>query len=271
MGGEADMVRRMRVGQIQAALLSGSGVAQIDDSVTALQTMPMMYRTFEEFEHVQAKLRPMIEKRMLDKGFIVLFLADAGWVKFFSKRQGALPDDFLKMKMFAWVGDPRTVEVMKAIGVPAVPLEQTDILTGLQTGLIDSVPTIPVVGLTGQFYTPAPNLLDLNWTPLMGATVITKKAWDSIPEKSRAAMLAAAAETGKQIRDRSHAEGDEAVEAMKKRGLKVTTLNPEQVDAWNKFAESVYPKIRGKVVPADIFDDVQRILAEYRKQKGEAK
>ena len=270
MGGEADMVRRMRVGQIQAALLSGSGLAQIDDSVTALQTMPMVYRTFEEFEFVQARLRPLFEKRMLEKGFVVLFFGDAGWVKFFSKREGTLPAEFLKMKMFAWVGDSRTIEVMKATGVPTVPLEQTDVLTGLQTGLIDVVPTIPVVALTGQIYAPASYLLDLNWTPLVGAAVITKKAWDTVPEGQRKAMLAAAEKAGDEIRKRSRLEAEEAIVAMQKRGLKVTTLNAEQLGEWRKFTETVYPKIRGKNVPTDIFDEVQRLLAEYRAKNGGA-
>ena len=270
MGGEADMVRRMRVGQIQAALISGSGLAQIDDSVTALQAMPMMYRTFEEFEYVQDRLRPMIEKRMLDKGFVVLFWGDAGWVKFFSKRQGTLPPEFVTMKMFAWVGDSRTIEVMKAIGVNTVPLEQTDVLTGLQTGLIDVVPTIPVVALAGQFYGPASYVLDLNWTPLVGATVITKDAWDKVPEGQRKGMLEAAAAAGVDIRKRSRVEAEEAIAAMQKRGLKVTTLTQEQVGEWRKFAETVYPKIRGKNVPADMFDEVQRLLTEYRSKQGGA-
>ncbi len=270
MGGEADMVRRMRVGQIQAALISGSGLAQIDDSVTALQAMPMIYHSFAEFEYVQDRLRPMIEKRMLEKGFVMLFFGDAGWVKFFSKRPGTLPAEFVKMKMFAWVGDSRTIEVMKAVGVDTVALEQTDVLTGLQTGLIDVVPTIPVVALTGQFYGPASHVLDLNWTPLVGATVITKKAWDTVPEGQRKAMLAAAAVAGDEIRKRSRLEADEAIVAMQKRGLKVTTLTPDQLGEWRKFAETVYPKIRGKNVPADLFDEVQRLLTEFRAKPGAA-
>ena len=270
MGGEADMVRRMRVGQIQAALISGSGLAQIDDSVTALQAMPMIYRSFEEFEFVQDQLKPMIEQRMLAKGFVVLFWGDAGWVKFFSKRAGTLPAEFLKMKMFAWVGDTRTIDVMKATGVDTVALEQTDVLTGLQTGLIDVVPTIPVVALASQLYGPASHVLDLNWTPLVGATVITKKAWDTVPEGQRKALLAAAAVAGADIRKRSRVEADEAIAAMQKRGLKVTPLTPDQLGEWRKFAETVYPKIRGKNVPADLFDEVQRLLTEFRAKQGAA-
>ena len=89
MGGEADMVRRMRVGQIQASLLTVAGLLQIDESATALQLMPMCFHTFEEFDFVSEKLRPMMEKKLEEKGFVSLFLGDAGWVRFFSKKPAA--------------------------------------------------------------------------------------------------------------------------------------------------------------------------------------
>jgi TRAP-type C4-dicarboxylate transport system substrate-binding protein len=267
-GGEADMVRRIRVGQLQAALLTAPGLSQIEESITALQLMPMMIRNFDELDYVRDQLLPMLEKRFAEKGFVILFLGDAGWVRFFSKHPAVRPDDFKKMKMFVWSGDTHSTEIMKNVGINAVPLEQTEILTGLQTGLIDSVPTIPVYALAGQFFNPAPYMLEVNWVPLTGAAVITKKAWDTIPESQRAAMKKAAVEAGEAIKKRSRAESDEAVEAMKKHGLKVQTLTPEQVTEWEKFGEVVYPRIRGDIVRADLFDEVQRMLKEYRATHG---
>src|SRR6185436_3491864 len=101
-GSESDMVRRMRVGQLNAALLSVVGLNDIDDSVTALQKMPMIFRTWEELDHVREKLRPTLEKRFLDKGFVVLCWGDAGWVRFFSKEPALRPADYRRMKVFAW-------------------------------------------------------------------------------------------------------------------------------------------------------------------------
>jgi TRAP-type transport system periplasmic protein len=267
MGGEADMVRRMRVGQLQAAMLSVAGLSQIDESVRALQLMPMMFRTFDEFEYAREKMRPELEKGFADKGFVVLFWGDAGWVRFFSKQAAIMPEEMKKTKMFVWSGDPRSQQVMKAIGINAVPLEQTDVLTGLQTGLIDSVPSVPFYALAGQFFGPAPHMLEVNWVPLVGATVITKKAWDGLSEAQHTAMLKVAAETGIQIKTRGRQEGDESVEAMKKRGLQVHTLTPEQTAVWEKFAENVYPQIRGNAVPAETFDQVQKLMKDYRAGK----
>jgi TRAP-type C4-dicarboxylate transport system substrate-binding protein len=264
MGGEADMVRRMRIGQIQAGMLTVVGLSEIDPSVSALQNMPMMFRSLDEVDYVQQQLTPTLEKRLLDKGFVVLFWGDSGWVRFFSKEPVNYPADLKKMKVFAWSGDTHQVDIMKAGGYQPIPLETNDILPSLQTGLINAVPSTPFYALAGQFYGPAPHMLELNWAPLVGGAVILKKTWDNIPVATREVMLQAALEAGRQIKAKSRAESDQSVETMKKRGLTVHPVTPEIEAAWRKVAEEVYPKIRGSIVPADMFDQVRRLLQEFR-------
>jgi TRAP-type transport system periplasmic protein len=268
LGGETDMVRRMRVGQIQAAMLTVTGLSEIDDSVAALQNMPMMFRSAEELEYVREKLRPMFEQRFRDKGYIVLFWGDAGWVRFFSKQPGLYPDDFRRMKLFTLTNHPKSTELWKHAGFQVVELEVTNILTGLNTGLIDAVPSEPYYALAGQFYGPAPNMLELKWAPLVGGAVITAKAFNALPADTQAALLASAAQTGKKLTIESRARSEESIDAMKKRGLKVTPMNPQVEAAWRKACEDAYPKIRGSIVPADMFDQVQKLLEEYRKTSG---
>ncbi len=268
MGGEADMVRRMRVGQVQAGLLTVAGLQEIDESVTALQTMPMKFHSLDEVEYVREKLRPRLEKKFLDKGFVVLFWCDAGWVRFFTRKPATVPSELKPMKLFAWAGDNRTVDLIKAFGYRAVPLEPTDILAGLQTGLIDAVPSTPTYALAGQFYGPASNMVEVDWAPLVGGAVITRKAWDALPAATRDEMMKAAAEAGAELTKRSRAESDEAVEAMKKRGLKVQKLTSAAEAEWRKLAEEVNPKIRGVLVPAELFDEVQQLLKDYRADGG---
>jgi TRAP-type C4-dicarboxylate transport system substrate-binding protein len=268
MGGEADMVRRMRVGQIQAGLLTVGGLSEIDPSVRALQNMPMMFRSLDEVDYVRAKLRPELEKRLEEKGFVMLFWGDAGWIRYFSRRAAVTPEDFKKLKVFVSSGDNEQIDIMKALGYRAVPLEYTDVLTSLQTGLIDAVPSTPFYALAGQFYGPAPHMLELNWAPLVGGAVISKKTWDSFPAATRETLLKAAAEAGEQIKLRGRKENEEAVEAMKKRGLTVHPATPEVEAEWRKLSETVYPMIRGRIVPAEMFDKVVRLLDEYRASGG---
>jgi TRAP-type C4-dicarboxylate transport system substrate-binding protein len=264
LGGEADMVRRMRIGQIQAALLTSAGLADIDDSATALQTMPLVFRTLDEVDYVREKIRSKLEQRLADKGFVVLFWTDAGWVKFFSRKPVVYPDDLKKQKLFAWAGDNKTIDIIKAAGYQPIPLETADILPGLQTGLIDAVPAPPFFALAGQFYGPAPHMLDMNWSPLAGALIITKKAWDQIPPDARKVVRESAEKAGDDIRTQARKEMTESVEAMKKRGLVVHEMPPEAEAAWRKLAEDAYPRIRGVIVPSDLFDEVQALLKEYR-------
>jgi TRAP-type C4-dicarboxylate transport system substrate-binding protein len=265
MGSEADMVRRMRLNQLQAAMLSVGGLTEIEPEASALQHMPMMFRSFEEVDYVREKLRPMLEKKMLDKGFVVLFWGDAGWIRYFSRTAALHPDEFKKMKMFVSAGDNKQVDIMRSAGYRPVQLEWSDALTGLQTEMVDALATIPLHALAGQFYTVAPHMVHVNYAPLVGATVITKKAWDALPAATQEAMLRAAAESGSQICAASRRESEEAVEAMRKRGLTVHTLTPQLETEWRRVMEEVfYPRIRGKMVPADIFDEVRRLLAEFR-------
>ncbi|MBN2431886.1 MAG: TRAP transporter substrate-binding protein DctP [Acidobacteria bacterium] len=269
MGGEADMVRRMRIGQLQAGMLTVVGLSEIDPSVTALQNMPLMFRSLDEVDYIREKLRSRIEKTFYDKGFVVLFWGDAGWVHFFSKTPVLFPDDLKKLKLFTWAGDNRQLELMKSAGYQAVPLETNDILPGLQTGLIEALPTTPFIALASQFYSSAPYMLDLEWAPLVGGTVITRKFWDTLAPATQEALREAAAETGRAIKARGRQEMEESIATMKQRGLTVTAVTPEAEATWRTLAEDVYPKIRGTIVPADMFDEVRQLLADYR-QKNQA-
>ena len=89
MGSEADMVRRMKLGQLQAAMVTTSGLSEIEPGATGLQSMPMVFRTLGEVDYIGEKLQPMLEKRLAEKGFIVLFWSDTGWVRFFPSNRSS--------------------------------------------------------------------------------------------------------------------------------------------------------------------------------------
>jgi TRAP-type transport system periplasmic protein len=266
-GGETDMVRRMRIGQLQGGLLSVVGLREIEPSIAALQNMPMMFKSWEEVDYVREKMRPAMEKRFLDKGFVVLAWGDAGWVRFFSKDPAFGPNDFKKMKFFAWGAEVEQQEIMKNLGYTPVPLETADILPAVQTGMINAVPATPYFALATQIYTTANNMLDMNWAPVVGALVITKKSWDELLPEGQAIVREAGAKAGVQLRAKARQEVDEAVEAMKKRGLTVNKPNAEQLKEWNALAEWLYPRIRGKLVPAEQFDEVVGHLKAFRAGK----
>jgi TRAP-type transport system periplasmic protein len=267
-GGEAEMARRMRIGQLQGALLSVVGLREIEPSIAALQNLPLLFRSWEELDFVREKMRTGMEQKFLDKGFVVLAWGDAGWVRFFSKEPAVRPDDFRRMKFFAWGGEAEQQAIMKSLGYTPVPLETADILPAMQTGMINVVPSTPYFALASQIYNSAPHMLEVNWAPIVGAFLITRKAWDEMSPQAQAALRAASDKAGVQIRAKARQEVDEAVDAMKKRGLSVNRPNAEQMREWNELAEKLYPRIRGTMVPADTFDEVFRHVKAYRDGRG---
>lgn len=266
-GGEAELARRMRIGQLQGALLSVVGLRDIEPSIAALQNLPMLFKTWDEVDYVREKMRPAMEKKFLDKGFIVLAWGDAGWVRFFSKEAAFRPEDYKRMKFFAWGAEADQQSLMKSLGYTPVPLETTDILPAIQTGMINVVPSTPYFALASQIYATAPNMLEINWAPIVGALVITKKAWDELTPEAQSKVRLAGEKAGAQIRTKARQEVDDAVAAMKKRGLTVNKPTPAQLREWDELAEKLYPRIRGSLVPADTFDEVFGHLKTYRATK----
>ncbi len=268
-GDDADVVRKMRLGTLGAGLITSVGVANIDKSVYALQ-LPMLYRSTEEVDYVLSKMGPKVEAALEAKGFVVLHWADAGWVRFFTKSPVTVPEQLKAMKLFAWAGDTDAIEIWKQAGFNTVPLPSTEISTALQTGLVNALPTTPQAAVLLQWYTHAPNMTDVKWALLLGASLISKTTWEKIPAELRPALMKAAREAGEKLRAESASAGVRDVEAMKKRGLKVVPVDAAAEAQWRQLVENAYPKIRGKVIPAEAFDEARKHLADFRSQKGAA-
>ena len=266
-GPEAETVRRMRIGQLGASMVSIVGLSEIDESVSALQKIPLMFRSWDEVDYVRERLRPDLEQRLRAKGFVVLFWGEGGFVQFFSKAPHSTPEQFKSSRIFAWAGDNPQVELMKSLGYRPVVLELSDILPSLQTGMIDTVPAAPLWALVGQFDRTAPHMLRINWVPIVGAVVMNAKTWDALSPAGRTALTKAAAEAGEALRAQRGTRDEEIVSAMEQRGLKVHTLTPDAEHAWRNLAQASWPRVRGTMVPAEMFDRVERLLAEYRGEK----
>lgn len=267
MGSEADMVRRMRLGQLQAALVTVTGIVEIEPGAAGLQALPKAFRSLEEVDYIAEKLQPMLEKRLEEKGFVVLFWSDAGFVHFFSKQPVVAPDDLRKTKLFVSASRTEEFNIYRLVGCNPVPLEVADILPGLQTGLIDCVCMPPSIALAMQLDSAAPNILEMNWVPLVGAALINKKTWDSMSPETQAALRKSAKEAGKLIKADGRRENIESIEALRKRGAKIHPLPPEINAEWDKVVQQSWPEIRGTVVPADIYDEVMNQLKIFRATK----
>ena len=268
--GETLLVKKMRARQIHGALISAVGLAQIDRSVTCLQLMPLAFKDWREVDYVRQKIGQDLEERLRAKGFEVLFWADAGWVRYFSKAPALHPDELKPMKMFVWSGEPQQLTLLRGMGYQPVSLETEQILPSLSTGMIEVVPVPPFLANALQYNRYASHMIDMNWVPIVGAAIVRRDTWEKLAPELRQELLKIAANTGEKLRLRAREEDEEAIAAMQKRGLVVHKLTPETATAWRKLAESAYPQIRGGMVPADLFDRVLSHVAEFRARNGAA-
>jgi len=269
-GDDPDVVRKMNLGTLNAAVLTSVGLAEIDRSIYAL-SIPMAFDDYDEVYYVIEKMRPRLEANLLQKGFVVLNWADGGWAYFFTQKPVASPDDLRKLKLFQWAGDQPLLKIWQAAGFNPIPLPSTELATGLQTGLVQAFGAPPQVAVITRYYENARNMTDLRWALFMGATVIRKDTWDRIPADLQPRLLESARVAGGKLQAEIRKSGDADVAAMKQKGLNVVAVDARTRELWRATAESTYPSVRGSVVPADAFDDAIRFRNEYRKQKAAAK
>lgn len=267
-GDEKDMVRKMRIGQLHAGTLTGLGLGEISRATIALQ-IPMMFESWAELDYVRDRVAPMIEAELAELGFVVLHWGDAGWVQKFSKVPAVSADDFKKLKLFVRAGDPDGEKLWRAAGFQPVPLSPSDMLASLQTGMVEAFGTTPLFALSSQWFGLAKHMLRVDWAPLNGATIVSKKTWDRIPADLQASLRNIAKEEGVSLRDEVRKLDEQAIEAMTERGLKVVVAGAAVKAEWRALAVQTYPVVRGTIVPERYFDEVQRLVAEHRKKKAE--
>jgi TRAP-type transport system periplasmic protein len=265
-GDEIDMTRKVRIGQLNAVALSGVGLARVEPGVACL-AIPLLVDSYEEFDYIRDHMTARLESMIEQKGFVVLQWSDVGWVHFFAKTPARTPDDVRKLKLFTGAGDAEGEKLQKEFGLQVVPLAVNDMLTSLQTNLIQAFDVPPLFALLDQSFGVAKNMIDLKWAPLAGATLLSKKTWDSIPADKRPDFQKAARAAAERSRAQIRKMGDDAVNEMKLRGLQVITLDAATRAKWQAEAEAAYPKIRGRLVPADLFDEVIRLHKEYKARK----
>ncbi len=268
-GDDPEVVQAMRLGELQGAVLTSVGMAEIEKSVYAV-SIPMAYDSYEEVYAVLDKLRPRFESAIEAKGFVVLNWADAGWIQFFTTKPVATPDDLKKLTLFQWAGDPKSLEIWKTAGFNVRPAAVTDLPTGLSTGLFEACTLSPQVAQIGRYYEKAKYMTDLRWALLLGATVIKKDTWDKVPADVKPALLKAMQDAGAKLQVDIRQSGEKDIAAMKAAGLTVVPVDAKTKELWRKAAESTYGKVRGDFVPAEAFDAAMKARDEYRKAHAAA-
>lgn len=266
-GDEPDMLRKLRVGQLNAVAATSGWLGSVEPALHALQ-IPLAVSSYEELDYVRDRLAGRLEALMEKRGYVILNWADAGWVVFFANKPVTRVAEMQSMKLFAWAGSPQSLSLWKDAGFHPVPLASTDIMLSLQSGLINAFNATAIAAVSFQWFTLAPYMIDLRWAPLVGATAVTKKAWEEIPPGMRPAFKEVAREAGEQVRGEIRKLEQQAIQAMTKRGLKVVHIPPEFMGEWQQVAERSYPRLQKEMVPPEYFKEVFRLRDEYRAKRA---
>lgn len=266
-GDEFTLISKMRVGQIDAAMLSIGSMPDIAWQLRALH-MPLLIQDYDELDHVMAEMSPVFERHMLDQGFRVLAWGDAGFVQFFSTEPVIGPDDLKTQRLFAWGSNSQYIDAWRDMGYNPVPLPATDIFVSLETGVIDAIAVPPIAALANQWFGIARNMTDMAWAPMVGAIVISERAWRKVPKGLRAEFEGIARAAARDAQAKTRAVGPQAVAAMKANGLQVHAVPPETLAAWRAAVDKGFTPLVGDIVPADLLARIQKLVAEHRAARG---
>ena len=261
-GDEPTVLRKMRLDALQAASLTVVGLGTIDASFNVFD-VPFFFESYDELNEVTEQLTPEIGKRLEAKGFVLLNWGHGGWTQLFTKKPIATVADLKKARLYTSAGNDRMVQWFKANGFEPRAMAMTDIMTGLTTGMVEAVPTTPLAALLFQWYRQTPNMLDIGLAPVVGATVMTRKAWNAVPEADRPKLRAAAAGVQKRLQEDVPKQDAAAVAEMTRRGLVVTQASAPE---WRREIDALAKTMRGEMVPPDMFDLAVKARDNYRKQ-----
>ena len=264
MGNDQSVLRKMRIGQLHGAAFTGGSLAEIHPDINLLG-LPFLFRNLEEVDHLRGALDPVLRKGLEGAGFVNFGFAEGGFAKVMSTRPIRSTTDLNNEK--AWVPDNDRISyrVMAALGVSPVRMPITDVLTGLQTGLISVVGSSPLGAIAFQWHTRIRYMTDEPLVYLIGLFVIDKRAFaklsDADQETVREIMNAAYA----RLDEANRADNARAHEALRQQGVEFVKAEPETLKQWRATAERVNRELAGEgMLSEELVDRAYRLLDEYR-------
>ncbi|MBI2570652.1 MAG: TRAP transporter substrate-binding protein DctP [Candidatus Schekmanbacteria bacterium] len=271
-GDEKDMVRKMRLGQLSAAGITGIGLAEILPSIHVLD-LPFMFASNEEVDYVLDKVQKSFEQRFLDKGFVLLGFTEAGFVHFFSNIEIKSQQDFANpaVKAWSWEGDLLSEELYRAFGVNPVPLALPDVLTQLQTGMINTTYAPPAGAVALQWHS---RLKYVSGIPLAwgsGGVVVSNAIWNKLTPELQAIVREEAGKLCVKLRTLTREDNRNALVALQGQGMTVIAPpSKEQLADYLKTALDVRQKLVGKLYSQQELDEVLSARDAFRAQQGAA-
>ena len=266
-GNETDMIRKMRIGQLQAAAMTAISFNNIYPGVLAI-AQPMLVRTDEEMRNILEEMTPFFNAQFEERGFVPLMWAPIGWVKFFAREPVRTADDLRRLKLWVGSASPAVLRAWQQAGFNPVALPLSEVTTGLQSGMIDAVASSPTGAASFQWFGIVPHMTDLRFTPLFGAVMISKRAWQRIPAELRPRLLRAATLAAQRVSEGAYEMDDLAVHVMKAHGLQVHAATAALEHEFQDVIARYFGELIGDEIDPVAYELVIEKVAAYRARGG---
>lgn len=263
-GDEKVVLRRIRSGQLHAGGFTGVAMGEIASKVRILDS-PFLFQNYEEVDHVYEQFDEEFRAAFLEGGYVLLGWAEVGFVYVFTNTPIASPQDLKTLKMWSWDGDPIAETLLKELGVSPIPLGMPDVLTSLQTGLIDAFYGPPLATLMLQWYTRAKFMVDVRLADAAGAVLIAKKQFDTFPADIQKILLENGKKHFRRLTLISREQNAESIKEMTKRGLTLIKSKPEDYEYYVNVCIKARRKLSGSIYTADFLERVESAIETFRK------
>ncbi len=258
-GDESAVVQKIRSGQLACGGLTGFGLGKIAPSVRVLE-VPFLFKNSGEIDSRTSTVTPKLEAALKTGNPPVELLgwAEAGFVYIMSNKPIAKLDDLKGVKMWQWEGDPVAEAMYKAMGVTPVQLSIADVLTSLQTGMIEGVYAPPMGAVALQWASKVKYITDLPIVNSIGALVVAKSEFEKLTPDQQKALKEVGQKYCRQIVEQTRRDNESAMASLEKLGLKKVEVSEADKQAMMAISKQVGQSLVGKLYSADLLSQVQQ-------------
>lgn len=250
-GDESTVVRKMRVGQLDGALITSAGLGKLVRSVLVLQA-PGMITTYQELDLVRTELGPRFVELFQKAGYELIAWGDAGRIRIFSAEKIRAPTDLHTARPWAWRDSAPMQAVLKAAGANGVLLSLPEVYSALQTGMVDTVIATSVAVMSFQWFTKLKTMAKQSSGIVVGAFIIKKDKYDALPEEAKQYFKTQVPDLDSKVVD------DEATQKLSKR-LKVINLIAS-ASSWQAVQYSARWSLAGRLYSKALLEEVGEIV-----------
>ncbi len=258
-GDEETVVRKMRVGQLDGALLTSTGLGALVPQVLVLQA-PGLITNYPALDDVRSQLAPELEALFDKAGYKLVSWGDSGQVRIFSRHKIQHPDDLKGVRPWVWRGSVTMRAFIEAAGANGVTLGLPEVFGALQTGMIDTVISSSIGVLGFQWHTRLETMTKPGGGIVVGAYVIRKDRLAALPKEARDHILNSAKEHAEEFRDGGRKLDEEASKALAER-LKVVNLWRNK-QAWEAVQRDARNALAGRLYSKSLLTRVQEIVGK---------